>query len=182
MILSDDSIRTALRIGEISVDPPVRDDDIRAAGLRLYLGEDLLIPVSSDAEIDLANPQSDDFVIRRMDATGYVLQSHDFVLASTREKVGTSRGLICGLDGRSSLARNGLFVHCSSAAIDNIHDGARAIVLELYNCSRHALRLRPGLPIAMLMFARLDGTIQQSASPQYADQRVLLPPRPNALP
>jgi hypothetical protein len=36
------------------------------------------------------------------------------------------------------------------------------------------------VPIAMLMFARLDGDIRQSASTQYADQRMLLPPRPEA--
>ena len=182
MIMSDGAIREAMRAGEISIDPPARDDDIRGVGLRLYLGEDLLIPVSSDDEIDLAHPQSEQFMSRRMDATGYILQSQDYVLAATREKISASRGILCTVDGRSSIARSGLFIHCSSAAIDNIHDGARAIVLELYNCSRRALRLRPGLPIAMMMFARLEGTIQQSASSQYADQHVLLPPRPGSLP
>lgn len=177
MILADDAIRRALDTREIIVKPSVHASDIRGTGLRVHLGADLLIPVMSE-EVDAANPTDEHFMKLVMDDGGYRLGSGDFVLACTTERVQTSRSLGCSLDGRSSIARLGLFVHCSSAAIDNIHGEPRVIVLELYNCSGRALRLRPGLAIAMLSFFRLEGTITQSASPQYADQQTALPPRP----
>lgn len=177
MILADEAIRRALDAREIIVKPSIRAGDIRGTGLRVHLGAELLIPVMS-GEVDAANPTDDQFVKLVMDDDGYLLGSGDFVLACTRERVQTSRGLGCSLDGRSSIARLGLFIHCSSAVIDNLHGEPRAVVLELYNCSGRALRLRPGLAIAMLSFFRLEGTITQPASPQYADQQTALPPRP----
>ena len=177
MILSDDAIRNAIRNGEISVEPALSENDIRAVGIRLYLAEGLLLPSEDDGEADLSEPDAGQFVSHRMEPTGYVLESHSFILACTREKIWTDQSLTCRLDGRSSIARGGLSVHCSSSVIDNIHEEPRAIVLELYNCSRRALRLRPGLAIAMLTFERLEGRILQNASAQYANQQTTLPPR-----
>jgi dCTP deaminase len=177
MILSDGAIRSAIRYGEISVQPDLNESDIRPVGIRLYLSEFLLLPIEDDAEADLENPNADQFISHKMDHSGYVLESRDFILACTREKIWTDRGLTCRLDGRSSIARSGLSVHCSSSVIDNIHEESRAIVLELYNCSRRAVRLRPGLAIAMLTFERLEGRILQDVSRQYTDQGTTLPPR-----
>lgn len=179
MILSDGAIRVAIANGEISVEPALNEDDIRAVGIRLYLSEGLLLPSEDDGETDLSDPDAGQFVSYRMEPTGYVLESHGFILACTREKIWTDRSLTCRLDGRSSIARSGLSVHCSSSVIDNIHGEPRAIVLELYNCSRRALRLHPGMAIAMLTFERLEGRISQNASVQYANQQSALPPRRN---
>jgi dCTP deaminase len=179
MIMSDGVICSAMAAGDISVEPDSRENDIRPAGLRLYLGTDLLIPVESNEEIDLTKAESSQFASHKMGASGYLLESHGFVLAHTRERIRTSRSIVCRVDGRSSVARHGLFVHCSSATIDNIHVIARTIVLELYNCNRRPIRLWPGLAIAMLIFERLDGEIQQQPAHQYADQQYLLPPRPS---
>src|SRR5215471_4487964 len=130
MILSDGAIRTAVRNGEISVKPALSEDDIRPVGIRLYLSEWLLLPSEDDAEADLEFPEADQFIPYKMEEAGYVLQSQGFILACTREKIWTDRGLTCRLDGRSSVARSGLSVHCSSSVIDNIHKEPRAIVLE----------------------------------------------------
>jgi len=179
MILSDKAIHTSLRAGIIRVEPTPRIEDIRGVGLRLYLSSDILIPVEDDnGEIDLGNIKENQFEHRLMDSEGYLLKSNRFMLGSTCEKVWANREIICRIDGRSSIARTGLFVHCSSSIIDNIHETPRTIVLELYNCNSRSLRLRPGLAIAMLTFERLEGEIVQNASPQYADQGRLLPPRP----
>ena len=177
MILSDGAIQAALQAGEVCVEPAIREDDIRGVGLRLYLSGDVLVPPNSDHEVDLSEIKDDQFAYHRIGSEGYLLGSHHFILASTREKVWADRSLICRIDGRSSIARNGLSIHCSSSVIDNIHKEPRVIVLELYNCSHRALRLRTGLAIAMLTFERLEGRIVQDASPQYADQITLLPPR-----
>lgn len=177
MMLSDVAIRKAITNGEIAVYPPVNPIDIRGAGVRVHLGAELLIPVASEIEVDIASPPEDGFEQVEMGESGYLLAAGRFALAGTREQVSTSRKLGCMLDGRSSIARQGLFVHCSSAVIDNIHEGGRAIVLELYNCSGRPIRLRPGCPVAMLSFMRLDGTIEQSAATQYSDQVRTIGPR-----
>jgi dCTP deaminase len=178
VILSDRAIVDALAAGELTVDPPMRAGDIRGVGIRVHLGHTLLLPASVDGEIDLACPQDGHFAQHAMTEDGYLLDSHDYALACTRERIAMGRSLGCILDGRSSIARQGLFVHCSSAVIDNVHNEARAIVLELFNCSRRRLRLRPGLAIGMLSFVRLTDPIAQDAARQYADQQDALPPRP----
>lgn len=182
MILSDGAIHAALQAGAICVEPTIREDDIRGVGLRLYLSGDILVPLNSNREVDLSDIRDDQFEYHRIGPEGYLLESNRLILASTREKVWADRDLICRVDGRSSIARNGLSVHCSSSVIDNIHKEPRVIVLELYNCSHRALRLRSGLAIAMLTFERLEGRIVQDASPQYADQLGLLPPRHQSPP
>jgi len=179
MIMSDEAIRAAIYTHEISVEPDVRHADIRGVGLRVYLGEDLLIPVLSDEEIDLVSLKDVEFTRHRMDVSGYRIEGHCYVLACTREKIRTNGNIVCRIDGRSSVARIGLFVHCSSTTVDNVREGARTVVLELFNCNRRPVRIRPGLPIAMLTFERLEGHIQQPDSRQYADQQQLLPPRPS---
>jgi deoxycytidine triphosphate deaminase len=87
MILPDSAIRRALDTGEISVEPPARDIDIRSAGVRVHLSPDLLIPIAGDQEIDLAAPGTGQFLSHRMGADGYVLESHGFALAATSEKI-----------------------------------------------------------------------------------------------
>jgi len=178
VILSDGAIVDALAVGDVVVNPSVPAGSVRGLGIRLHLGATLLVPVPTDGEIDLAYPKECQFTKYTMDGQGYVLHAHDYVLASTAERVATSRSLACLIDGRSSIARQGLFVHCSSMVFDSVHEGARVVVLELFNCSRRSIRLRPGLPIAMLAFLRLERPILQAAAPQYADQQSTLPPRP----
>jgi dCTP deaminase len=151
--------------------------DIRSVGIRVHLGVTLLLPSSSEAIVDLAAPETVEFEPLTMGNDGYVLDGWHYVLGCTRESVRTTRSLVCHLDGRSSIARQGLFVHCSSMLIDNVHDKGRVIVLELFNCSRRKVRLRAGLAIGMLAFHRLEGAISQPAAVQYADQQSVLPPR-----
>jgi len=57
----------------------------------------------------------------------------DFVLGSTVESLRLHPTLACRLDGRSTLARLGLLVHCTSETIDSIHQAHRSIVLEIAN-------------------------------------------------
>jgi dCTP deaminase len=180
MIMSDGAIWAAVTSGEISIEPNIQKNDVRSVGLRLYLGEDLLIPAESNEEIDLTKAEDSQFISHKMGTSGYLLESHSFVLACTRERIKVSRSIVCRVDGRSSVARSGLFVHCSSTTVDNIHDAARTVILELFNCNRRPVRLWTGLAIAMLIFERVDGEIQQKSSLQYADQQRLIPPRPSS--
>jgi histidine triad (HIT) family protein len=175
MILSDHSIRRQLAMGAIQVDPPVEDDQIRPTGIRVHLSEALLVP-RPDFVVDLRASRSPGFDRVELGEDGFLLPPGGFVLGSTREAVRVERDLVCHLDGRSTLARLGLFVHCGSSVVDNNNGGARTVVLELMNGGPFSLRLHAGVPIGLLTFTRLAASIEQPDQRQYDGQLSVTPP------
>jgi dCTP deaminase len=175
MILSDVAIIRALDSGEIVVQPPIGPEHVRPVGIRLHLGPDLLIP-EDGPDVDIMAGETPRFGRATLDGDGYVLGPKAFVLGSSQEMVQVSPALICHLDGRSTLARLGLMIHCTAGVIDNNNDEARSIVLEMYNFSRVGLRLRKGMPIGMLTFEKLtDPIIQQNGTPYSGQSGVWAP-------
>lgn len=85
----------------------------------------------------------------------WVLQPKQFVLASTIERVWLANGLAAQVEGKSSLARIGLQVHCAGF-IDPGFDGQ--ITLELFNMSNRSIVLRSGMLIAQIKFDWLTAT------------------------
>ncbi len=169
MILSDRSIRRELANGVIEVAPPVSVEQIRPTGIRVHLGDEFLVP-RPEFTVDLQGSRSLKFDRVKPDENGFVLQSGGFILGSTREVVRVRSDLICHLDGRSTLARLGLFIHCGSAVVDNNNGQGRSIVLELANAGPFSLRLHPGIAIGLLTFSSLSESIEQSDQRQYEGQ------------
>lgn len=177
MLLSDTDIRHALSEGTIKVTPPVRDTDIRPAGLRLHLSNQVAVPAPDGSVISISDDINPHFDHIFLDKEGIVLEPNQFVLASTVERVWVSTALVAQLDGRSTLARLGLQIHCGSMIIDNVHDDARAITLEIFNAGSFRVRLCPGDRIGMLFFSALQQPISQPASTQYSGQLSVTTPR-----
>ena len=74
----------------------------------------------------------------------------------TRESVELPQHLGARVEGKSSNARIGLFVHISSPTI---HPGFHnQIVLEFYNVGPVPIRAYPGQPICQLILERVEGT------------------------
>jgi dCTP deaminase len=169
MILSDIAIIRALDAGEIVVQPAIGPEHVRPAGIRLHLGPDLLVP-EEGPDVDIMAGESPRFSRATLDGDGYVLAPKTFILGSSQESVQVSQGLICHLDGRSTLARLGLMIHCTAGVIDHNNDESRSIVLEMYNFGRVGLRLRQGMPIGMLTFEQLSEPIRQANGAQYSGQ------------
>jgi dCTP deaminase len=99
------------------------------------------------------------------------------VLASTVERVFTAPDIVAQLDGRSTLARLGVLIHCGSMMIDNVHEEFRSITLEFANVGAYDVKLRPGDCVGMLFFSALGCRIEQHASPQYRGQSHVMPPK-----
>lgn len=177
MILSDETLARYLRAGKIQILPAVRPSDIRPTGIRVHLDDKLLVPVAGQV-VDLGGTSdiSDNYQTAHIGQEGYLLHQDDFVLASTAETILTDRTLICHVEGRSTLARLGLMIHCSSSIADNMHDEPRAITLELKNIGKFHLLLRRTMPIAMLVFSELSTAIRQDSQPQYRGQSKVTPP------
>ena len=86
MMLSDKDIFDALNAGELVVDP-MHPDAIRPAGVTLHLGFELLKP-RSGIVVDVRNglvPEYDQIMLAA--DSPYKLNSGDFVLAATFERI-----------------------------------------------------------------------------------------------
>jgi dCTP deaminase len=175
MILSDVTIVEYIDAGKIKILPEFDRTDIRPTGIRLHLGEEILIPVE-DQLVDLTAPSDIKYKRQTISTKGYILNPGMFILASTHEKVMTYPGIVGHLDGRSTFARLGLSLHCTSSIIDGIHDEPRAIVLEIKNNGFLKLVLKPKIPIGMLVFSKLSHPIRQSSQAQYRNQNSVEPP------
>ena len=90
----------------------------------------------------------------------------------TEENIKIPDNLVGILDGRSSLARLGLYVHISASRIDPGWNGK--IALEFYNCGKVPLGLRPGMDICAISFELIssfvDTTYNNKVASKYINQ------------
>ncbi|SRR5258708_27509174 len=175
MILSDKTIRDYINSGKIQILPEFDHADIRPTGIRLHLSAEILVPLGGQI-IDLGSEVEVKFERVSLSDTGYYLKANMFLLGSTNERIQTPNNIVCHLEGRSTIARLGLSLHCTSGVIDSTHDEARSIVLEIKNNGPFDIILRPGVAIGMLLFSELTAPISQKSQSQYKRQDTALPP------
>lgn len=175
MLLSDKTIKEYLANGKIQVSPRVNPEDIRPAGIRFHLGSELLIPIEGQT-VDLIWNENALFEKVSISVNSFILKPNKFVLASTLEKFQVPKNIVCLLDGRSTVARVGLTVHCSSNIIDGNFEQPRSIVLEMKNEGPFDIILRHKTPVALLSFILLSSDIEQKAQKQYQGQTRAEPP------
>lgn len=84
---------------------------------------------------------------------GWILQPGDLLLGHTVERVRRG-GFAIQITSKSSLMRVGLQVGQGSWADPGF---AGNLVLEMSPMSRHPVRIRPFMPIAQLVFVRVEG-------------------------
>ena len=175
MILSDKTIQDYISSGKIKIFPEFKHSDIRPAGIRLHLGSELLVPVNGQ-KVDLNAKENLEFDRLKISPDGYLLRPGQFVLGSTYEKFQVPRDIVCHVEGRSTVARVGLAIHCTSGIIDGNFDEARTIVLEMKNQGPFDILLRCKTPLVMLSFSQLTTEIGQSSQKQYRGQEGVAPP------
>jgi dCTP deaminase len=175
-MLSDVEIIEAIKTGEIHSSPPTRDEDIRPAGIRLHLSDKVLVPEDPAAVIDVGGTVSPRYRRITINEDGWILQRGEFALGASVEHIAVGPTLICHIDGRSTLARLGMMVHCGSSVFDNIHESARSVTFELVNVGPFDLRLRPKQPVALITFTRLGAPISQAPQDQYSGQSEPMAP------
>lgn len=175
MILSDKTILEYIKNEKIKIFPEVNIADIRPVGIRLHLGSDLLIPVEGQTA-DLESPQTLDFDRISLLKSHYILKPGQFILGSTLEKFQVPRNIVCYVDGRSTVARIGLSIHCTSGIIDGNFEEPRTIVLEMKNQGPFDIVLRYKTALAMLSFHQLSADIEQQVQKQYQGQDGVVAP------
>ncbi len=140
MILNDGSIRKGLASGSIVIDPPPHDADIQPASVNLHISTELKVQRWDEAGL----------LEWQTVSLPYEVQSGEFVLASTSERIGISPHLAAKLEGRSTVGRKGLLVHITAGFVDPGFRGQ--LTLEVCNLSSTPYFLSAGDSIAQICF------------------------------
>ncbi len=173
MILNDADIARLMDDGKIVVLPEFDRADIRPTGIRLHLADDLLVPPAGQTA-DLAGCQLK-FDPVRIGADGYRLKPGQFVLGATSESFQMPREVVGSIEGRSTCARVGLIVHCTSSTIDGNYDAPGKVTLEMANLGPFEIILRAGAPIALLTFIKLTSPVAAAGTKYGAQQSAAAP-------
>ncbi len=86
----------------------------------------------------------------------FLIDPHEFILGTTKEKIMMPEGYIGVLNGKSSLGRLGVQVFCSGKYVDPKFKGH--LILEIFNANRVPVALHPGMIVAKLAILPLSKT------------------------
>jgi dCTP deaminase len=181
MILSDVSIRAAIEVGRIVIDPfdptMVQPSSVDVRVDRYFrVFENHRYPY-----IDPKQPQPDltTEVVTDMDVP-FVLHPGQFVLGSTLEVVGLGDDIVARLEGKSSLGRLGLLIHSTAGFVDPGFEGH--LTLELSNVANLPIAIYPAMKIGQLSFYDLSTPAEhpygsRTTGSKYQGQRGPTPSR-----
>jgi dCTP deaminase len=146
------------------VDPYPADRQFQPASIDLLLGGNVAWMTGphgdDDAIVDPYNPELLKRTLPRYHQIHtyeyeYYLMPKEFILAETRETIFVPNGYVGRIEGKSSLARLGLFAHVTAGFVDPGFHGK--ITLELFNASLFTICLRKDMPICQLALETTDG-------------------------
>lgn len=165
MILTGEEIKSQL--GKNILIEPFDEKLLNPNSYNLRLHDELI--VYEEIVLDVRRPNR----YRRhiIPPEGFVLQPHKLYLGRTIERTET-HNFVPMLEGRSSIARLGLFVN-ASAGIGDI--GFRGYwTLELV--AVHPIRIYPGLPICQILYLAAQGKISEYRnSDKYQNNQDIQP-------
>ena len=178
-VLTKEQILGYLSERKIVVEPILDPKQINCASIDLrldnYFGE---FRTAKLPHIDPANVQQEyeeflDFIELEFLKNYYYLQPKRFVLAQTFEYIALPNNIVARLDGRSSVAREGLTVHAAAGFVDPGFRGH--LVFELLNAGEMPLKLYPLMRVAKIIFFRSRKTREYEG--QYNIQVRIRPPK-----
>lgn len=153
MILSGEEIKSQL--GRNILIEPFDEKQLNPNSYNLRLHDELI--VYEEIVLDVRRPNR----YRRyiIPPEGFILQPHKLYLGRTVERTET-HNLVPMLEGRSSIARLGLFVN-ASAGIGNV-GFCGFWTLELV--AVHPIRIYPGLAVCQILYHTLEGQVSEYRS------------------
>ncbi len=163
VILSGEQIREYIRQGRIIIKPfdkqligPSQIDLRLSSKFRVFKPTNLVDPFdrrSVEKNTELVDTKGEPFVIR----------PGQLVLGVTLEKVAVPKDLVASIEGRSSIARMGVFIHISSGHV-NPGSGSRnpiPVTLEILNMNPAPVKLYPGMRVCQLLFYAMDKPVSR---------------------
>jgi dCTP deaminase len=162
MTLNFEQVKSAMRAKDIIISPKPAPKDFQPIVIDLGI-HDKFWKIQQKDRVNVAQVLRDGGV----SATGY--KTKNFTLGPleravvyTHSRVTLSRGYYGIVEGRSSIARLGLQVHCSASLIQPGWNGR--IALELFNTSPFPLVLTKGTRIASIRFHKIKKSKKKSVS------------------
>lgn len=175
MILSDVEIRNWIKVcGVIS---GIDDSQINPASVNVRLGNTFLVPNSVSKWISLGDEVDYKRYEVKEENERFIILPGQFVLATTIEEVNLPNNIAAFVQGRSSIGRIGLTTQNAGFVDPGFHGH---ITLELVNENPNPIALRPGYPIAQLVFfeatpaenpynGKYNGQVEATGSRMYLD-------------
>ena len=147
MILVDTKIHAYQKLGKISITPfdPLL---INPNSYDLKLSDSFQVSAETPG-IDPLDEKSILAAFRPVRAKELWIEPGGFILAETRETIGLPANVVGILNGKSSLARLGIEIHCTGGFIDAGFSGS--ITLEITNKNPSPVKLYSGMRIAQLV-------------------------------
>ena len=166
-MLPDHEILSAVRRRDLTIEP-FNESQLQPASYDLRLDKHflrMLKPFKGSRLVDPASAE-DHTTNATVNGEGRIgLEPNQMLLASTIERVRMPRHLAARVEGKSSLARLGLFVHVTAGFIDPGFEGH--ITLELFCGNGRGIWLYPGMPIAQIAFDRMDSRSSMGYGGKY---------------
>lgn len=155
MFLADNEILSAIKAEHIVISD-FEEARLNPASYDILLGNKFMITDNhSTSAIDpVKKIVSQTHEVTVADGDEFILHPGVSVLGVSRDYFGTKHDYLIQLSGKSSLARIGLIVHNTAGLINPGH--FLHITLELCNLNSVPIILRPGMPIAQLLFSKLS--------------------------
>lgn len=164
MILSDKTIKSLIKSGELIINP-MDERSIQPASVDCRLGDHFL--VLDENHMDIITLDSE-IKYREITANEITIPPHSFLLATTQEYIEVPDNLTAFVEGRSSIGRIGLFIQ-NAGWVDPGFKGR--ITLELYNASALPIKLQAGKRMCQLVFCKMDSKADQPYQGKYQGQK-----------
>jgi dCTP deaminase len=178
-VLTKEEILDYLSKRRIVIEPLLDAEQINHASVDLrldnFFGEfrTAKLPHIDPAKIGEEYTEYLDFIELEFLQDCYYLQPKKFVLAQTFEYIALPNDIVAHLDGRSSVAREGLTVHAAAGFVDPGFRGH--LVFELLNAGEMPIKLYPLMRVAKVSFFKCSGTSEYRG--YYNIQVRIRPPK-----
>ncbi len=167
--LPDWAIKQYVKKGVIKIDPLPKDwqDSVDEVTIDFHLGNKLRV-FSMDGmnTIDTRYTTKEDMekmmrLVELKPGQPFILTEHDFVIATTSERLTLPTDIIGHLHGKSSLARLGVVVHSTAARFDPGWDGCPVLEFGTFLKGKRLI-IYEGSPICAFSFEKLAAPVERS--------------------
>lgn len=167
--LPDWVIKEYIKKGIIKIDPLPKnwEEAVDEVTIDFHLGNKLKV-FSGDGWdiIDTKHATKEDMekmmkLVELKPGQPFILTDHDFVIATTKERLTLPSDIVGHLHGKSSLARLGVVVHSTAARFDPGWDGNPVLEFGTFLKGKK-LVIYEGSPICAFSFEKLAAPVQRS--------------------
>lgn len=168
MILNDKELKALIDVDDSPLVYPVSNNGIQPASVDVRLGDSFLKPGTSVLYRNSDNYNTFNMSVEYEKYSGeYIINPHEFILATTVEYLRLPNNLTAFVEGRSSIGRMGLFVQ-NAGWVDPGFEGQ--ITLELFNASEVPILLKPFTRVAQLVFCKMSDDCKVPYNGKYQSQ------------